>query len=243
MQLCRFELRESPGEARSGIFHENRLYETDGEKAIGVHDLSKIALLPPIQHAPSARFFEDDTAFAYRNPANFYGPLAELGVPTSRVGVEARVAFILKEAGEQISPDEAMDFVLGATLLLAPVMEDICEEERSRGRLPVRGVDLPYAIGPFLTIPEGSLETLFTQPYQLKVNGDVVAETEPFLPAVGEMLRSATEHTTALPGDLIVARKLMLPSVAASRLGRWLQPGDTVQLGSEPLGLLTVKFA
>ncbi len=242
MQLCRFALRESPHEGRSGIFHENRIYETDGEKAIGVHDLSKIVLLPPVQLATSLRVFQDDQYYTYRNSANFAGALAQFEVPEGVVAAEGRVVAILKDDGEQVDAEEAPSFILGYSLMLSLWMEDLADGERRNGRAPMLAYDLPFAIGPFLTIPEGEPGELFKGPLILKVNGNPIAEAQITEPNFPQMLAACSTRNWLKASDFIAAPPIPCPPITATSLGRGLAPGDTVQFGSDALGLLTIKL-
>ena len=233
MQLCRFVLREDPETVRSGIYHENRLFETDGEKPIGVHELSKIVLLAPIQHAPSLRVFDESLNYTSRNSAVFGGPLTEFDAPPGTLGVEVRVAAILKDSGERVSVEEAADFILGYTLFLGLIAEDRMN--------PILAADFPFAVGPFLNIPEAAPAELFKKPIQVKVNGEVIAEVAYPLPDFESMIECATETNRVLVADLIAGPRLPLPPMPSTPLGRGLQPGDNVQVVQENLGILTVK--
>ncbi len=229
MQLCRFQLRDEDGVIRSGIFHESRLYETDGQQPIGVHDLSKIIMLAPIQSAASFRVFDGELNYQYRNSATYGGPLTEFDAPGGELGIEARVVAVIKDAGDRITVDEAEEFILGFTLMLGFVLEDKNEH------------DLPFALGPFLNIPETPLPQIFAKPFQLKVNSEVVAEASTAMPDFGGMIARATRYNRVLPSDLIGAPAVSFGSLSKSLLGRNLQPGDSIQLVQEELGVLTVK--
>lgn len=220
MQLCRFALIEDPGTPRSGIYHDGRFFETDGEQAVGVHEISKIILLPPMQTAASLRVFDEGLSYRYRNSAVFGGTLTEFDAPTGEVLPEIRVVAILKDAGEMIDAEEAEGFVLGYSLYFTISTK--------------AADDFPFAIGPFLTIPEGSPAELLSQPLTVKVNGNVTMTGPPNVPDFASMIAQASRTNRTSVSDLIAAPALLLD-------GLGLHPGDTIQVIHDGLGALTAK--
>lgn len=221
MQLCRFALHEDPSTARSGIFHDGRFYETDGERPVGVHEISKILLLPPVQTIASFRAFTSDLAFTYRNSAVFGGALSELDAPAGEVTSDIRIAALLRDEGEQIEAEEAEGFILGYCLCIGLRRGD--------------ETDFPFALGPFLTIPEATHAELLNKPISLNINGELALEVPAQTTDFGRMIEAAARTNRITPSDLIAAPCLEghLPA---------LHPGDTVQVVHEGLGTLTVKI-
>lgn len=237
MQLCRFELRDEPGIARSGIFFENRLYETDGQKAIGVHDLSKIALLPPVLPPPSIRMFDADGQYTYLNPEGLLGPLSEVDIPSASLSAYGHLAALVQTQGEQFEGEEASQAILGYTLCFSFARNDSSLSEVERR-------DLPIAIGPFLSTPEvltGTAST-WSLEWTLKINGLEIAQWAAEEPKAERWLERASRLRAMLPGDLLVGPALPFPDLTQSALGRNLQPGDSLQLAEKSLGVLTVKL-
>lgn len=244
MKLCRFELLDDPGRPRSGIFHENRLYETDGRNPIGVHDLGKIRLLPPIGQPPSVRLLRwngERLVSEYGHPAALEGTGAEIDAPTSSEAfdLELRVAVVVKDRGERIDSDEAAGFVLGFTVVLAFVSRSAAGDS----------LDHPLVVGPFLTTPD----ELAPAPEESFLGGEWTAtlsvNDEP-IAGVREQDRGVFEralversrYVPMLPGDLVAAPPLALSPLAMGPLGRSLLPGDSVVVTVDKLGALNAKI-
>ncbi len=221
MHLCRFTTQDEPEIARSGIFHDGRFYETDGERPVGVHEISKVLLLPPVQTIASFRAFTSNLAFTYRNSAVFGGALSELDSPAGEVTPDIRIAALLRDEGDQIEAEEAEGFILGYSLCIG----------LRRGS----ETDFPFALGPFLTIPEATHAELLNKPITLNINGELSLQAPAQTPDFGRMIEVATRTNRATPSDLIAAPCLEgnLPK---------LNPGDTVQVVHDGLGTLTVKI-
>lgn len=234
MQLCRFVLRDDPDTSRSGIFHEQRIYETDGQKALGIHELSKIILLPPVSAPPTLRVVDVvDHAFRYeyRNPHSLMGPLAEMDFPAhvQTLGLDLRAAVILKDKGEAIERGEASDFILGYCLYIG-----FTDERRSGAA----AYDLPYGLGPFITTPDLVIEEgaeVFKSKFTFKLNGDTLAEEEQTHPLFELMLMETSRGLPLLPSDVVAGPAWPV------ELTRSIQPGDTLQFGSDKIGMLTLK--
>lgn len=209
MNLCRFVLLDSPEIPRSGIFHENRLYETNGEQAIGIHELTKIALLPPVGTPPSIRLFgktsQDSAGFHYANPGGLIGPLGQLMLPAGFGELNVRWTAVIGEAGEALDANEAAPHVLAYTLLVNAVSMPFCD-------------DYPCAVGPFLNTPE-SLE--WTKPMLLEVKyGDQVTSLELTLPNLYDLVSEASQNRPILPGELVAGRPFAIKWPAAPQAGQ-----------------------
>lgn len=237
MKLCRFELSQAPGLARSGIFHDGRVYETDGEKAIGVHDPGKVRFLAPVAAPPALRIFEPGPTFRYGNGSAILDPDAEIDAPPGigDLEPEIRVAVVVRDEGEQISADEADEFVLGFTLALGFVGADLLTTDF------IRAVDMPIVVGPLLTTPD----ELTTQSFaiRLNVNGDLVwSGSHEMSLSTREMLVAASRNLAVRVADLMLAPPMALPLLSGTALRRGLRPRDTVQVVAEPLGALSAAI-
>ncbi|MBL8061014.1 MAG: hypothetical protein JNK63_09905 [Chthonomonas sp.] len=220
MQLCRFVLREEPEGVRSGLFHDGRFFETDGERPVGVYDPGKVGLLAPMQSIPSLRVFNKDLSYTYRNSAVFGGPLMEVDAPGLDCFADVRIVAILKDDGEQITSEEADAFILGYSLLIALVTGS--------------ETDFPFALGPFLTIPEGPAEALLAKPLAMKINGDELFAAQLAPPDFPAMIERASRTNRATTADVLAAPPIEVPS-------HKLKPGDSVQVAHEGLGILSIK--
>jgi hypothetical protein len=238
MKLCRFELLEAEGIARSGIFHESKVYETNGEKAIGIHDLSKVKFLPPVSKPPTIRAFREDGTYEYLSNATLLGPLHSYTMPPSigEMEIEARVAAVVKDRGESVGPEEAHGFLLGFTNCI-------------RFKHTVDGLpqDLGLAIGPFLHTLEDFKEydegaqapiswrwELIVDKKQRYANEEAGA-LEPL-----KAIELASRTNAIQSGDLLLLPPLSHPPLLETSLERNVLPGDEVAIGFERLGFLLV---
>lgn len=252
MKLCRFTLSHEPERLRSGIYYDNRVYETDGENAIGLHELGKVRLLAPLGRPPSWRSFdlvnvsgEAQLTYRYRNPIALADPVSEIDAPSGSLDLEPelRLAIVVGDRGERIEPEEAAAFVLGATLLLGFVAADVAEEEATMGLPDTRSHDLPALIGPFVVTPDEVQSMGGTFKVELQVNGHTQCRIEsPLAAGFAEVLGAATRSLPVAPGDLIALPAFELPRLVTTQLGRALRPGDSVLATVEDLGALSAKI-
>lgn len=255
MKLCRFELSGEPGQIRSGIFHEHRIYETDGEQAIGVHDLTKIQLLAPLRLPPSVRVFEaPDSApftFQYQNPTLLRGPGAEFELPglATEVGLEVRLAAIVGAPGDRIDAEEAPEYLLGISPMLTFVDHAMLRSERAVGNPPCHSRDIPSAVGPFLTTVDEMVGdapgSALRQSYAVlvEVDEEPILQTEVLLDVpIEEWVVEATRSNAVVPGDLLAGPSFRLTPLPQTRLGRWLRPQDRLSVTLHEMGTLEVKL-
>lgn len=246
VQLCRFVLRDDPEITRSGIFHENRLYETDGQNPIGVHDLGKVVLLPPVGRMASVRVFDYDAlgslSYRYQNPSGCLGPMGELDAPAhiKALEFEARLGAIVKDLGESLDLEEAHEFILGYTLMIGFFGVDIAEKDP----LSALAHDLPFGLGPFLSTPD-QVQFKPGEPIKLestiKINGEPLFQGTLEQPSFEELLVAASRGIPVVPSDLILGPALQRPSTRNSALNRPIRPGDSIQFIAAPFGALTLK--
>jgi 2-keto-4-pentenoate hydratase/2-oxohepta-3-ene-1,7-dioic acid hydratase in catechol pathway len=238
MKLCRFSLLDTPENVRSGIFFENRVYETMGDKAAGIHELSKVRFLPPIGQPPAIRLFDANGGYRFANSAGLSGPMDELDLTPGAgdLTVEVRLAMILKDGGLLVTEEEAVDFVMGYTLFA-----NLASEQRLTD-------DLPTVAGPFITTIDEFSEFDAGGPlpleWSISINGQILHhETAEITESPGKLLAASSRFTTVSPGDLIAFPSLSFPAVRTTALGRPLQPNDQIQIVSPRLGALTFSVS
>lgn len=244
MQLCRFYLLEDPQTQRSGIFHENRIYETDGERAIGVHELRLVRFLPPVLLPSSVRAFEkngEDWDWQYRNGASMLGPLSEFDLPSGVTALDFRcgVAAFAKDSGSDIETEEANEFLLGYSLYVQFFSRDRLEQAVQAQSPTHRAFDYKLAIGPTISTPDqitaGSLQ------FRVTVNDSSIFAGAVPLPDFSSMLVSASKFVPIHSSDLLLSPPLPYDALSRTELNRMLLPGDRIQVSEESLGTLTLK--
>lgn len=236
MKLCRFELTYEPGIVRSGIFHDGRVYETDGERAIGVHDPGKVRFLAPIGTPPALRFFDEreggEPTFRYGNPTTVLGPGAEIDAPPGigDLDIRIRIAGVVASEGEHIDEEEAKEFWLGITLLVEFFAPALLESD------PTRALDLPCVVGALLTTPDEIAESK-EWPLRITVGEDLVFSgvAQAGLPSPA-LLRVASRNVPVHAAEVIGAPPLPSASLSQTSLGRGLRPRDRLQVVVESVG-------
>lgn len=245
MKLCRFELLDGPAGVRSGIYAD-RVYETHGLSGVGIHEPSKVRILTPTGQLTSVRFWQSGDC-TFLNPTGMLGPLAEFDFPsnTKALDVEIRPGVIVRDVGERLDAEEAASLVLGYTILLNFVARDLLVAAPGRAR------SFPIVVGPFITTPEdldplalgAGKDLSYAWSGKLSVNGQPQADSpQPLTSGFAQALELSSQGNAVTSADLIAIESLDFPSMDKLPLGRFLQPGDTVQAVIEPLGTLVVRI-
>lgn len=259
MKLCRFELIESPGDIRSGLYFDGRFYETDGQNAIGIHDPGQVRLYPPLGQPPAIRLFDQAfdqdgrawTYYSYTNPTVLHGPNSEVTLPESgdKWDFEVRVCGVIGARGEQIDPIEAPTFVLGYALMIVMTTPDTALEARLGGMAAIQR-DFAISVGPFLVTPDelaeaaGEAPLSFRWRYEIWVNDVVVAKgiNESAL-SFADLLGIASQNHQVQPGEILAWPPLEKQPIDLTALGRTILPTDKVQVKTEALGILVARLA
>jgi hypothetical protein len=100
-----------------------------------VFRLADVRLLAPVLHPPSVRLFDDQTSFAFANPAAIVGPGGHVVGPVSPLGVLTRLAAVIGAGGA----------VAGFTILA---------EWRAPGATPPKDRDFALGLGPAVVTPD-----------------------------------------------------------------------------------------
>ncbi|MBS1715216.1 MAG: fumarylacetoacetate hydrolase family protein [Armatimonadetes bacterium] len=260
MKLCRFELREDPGVVRSGVFHDGRFYETDGEQAIGIHDPGALRLLAPIGQPVAIRVFHSFRAmdgspsltYAYINPARLQGPNTEIDA----TGIEGPLDFdvhavgLVEGATREDDPVEVVRSVLGYAVLLR--FFDVQEREAllSAGVDPSPAYETSVLFGPLLVTPDELNEarasdepTHFRWGVKVKVNDETVyaADYAPEWP-FGTLVTFAAAKSPVAAGEVLAWPAMDKPPLELTDLGRGLLPADKLSVSLEPLGTLVGRI-
>ncbi len=263
MKLCRFELKSSPGEIRSGMVYSGKIYETDGANAIAVHEADSVRPLAPIPHAPSLRIFRSDLQpkvlagndaespkFFYGNPMCLVGASQIVTFPEAigAVTVQPFVAAVVVADAYQVEIEDADDLILGITLMIMLTSVDGERTERIYGALG-SSHDIGAAIGPVLTTPDelddhitdASSGKRYAMSAVLRVNGVERLRGDladlPF--SFAEAISSASQTCTVKAGDIIALGPVVLNDESTV----YLDPGDEVQLAVEHLGAISLKLS
>jgi len=177
------------------------------------YPLAAVRLLAPVLHPPAVRVFEDQTTFAFANPAAVVGPGAD--VVSSRSLLRGRLTLVPRVAG-----------VIGADGALAGFTA--FADWRDPARVPPKDRDFALGLGPMVVTaddldPDG-LEAA------VRIGGRELLRGA-FQDFDWDIARNlATEGTTLKPGDVIAGPGLGLVECVT--------PGSSVELEVEGIGVL-----
>lgn len=231
MKLCRFVVSDDP-RPRAGVFHDGKIYETDGEKALGVHAPDTVQLLTPIGHAASLRLFPwEGGPFVYGNPGAIGPPEFEvLFSETDSAGCDVFLAAVLGSTEREATPQEAERIILGYSILVA-------FSDGRRGDRYAPG----YVLGPFVVTPEDLPGGVAALKGRLHLGEEMVASVDVGAPRLGfpEMIQAASRGGDVREGDIIAAGPI--PGLSLPEADRSLRDGDDVIAVIEKLGALGAR--
>ena len=220
-------------------------------------DLAAVTLLAPVPRPPSVRDFfafeqhvataranrgrtvpaewYEFPAFYFSNPAAIYGPEAPVPYPagTAMLDYELEVAAVIGAAGQ----------IAGFTILNDWSARDIQQAEMRIGLGPAKAKDFATSLGPVVVTADefdGSHAVMTA-----RVNGEERSRGQ-----LGDLyhpwpviLAQAARNTELRPGDIIGSGTVGTGCILEHDDGRWLQPGDTVELSVEGIGVLRNQVA
>jgi fumarylacetoacetate (FAA) hydrolase len=189
-----------------------------------------------VRTARESRGFEvpaewyEQPVFYFSNPAAIFGPEQEIPYPegSEELDFELEVAAIVGAEGT----------VGGFTVMNDWSARDLQRKEMKVGLGPAKGKDFATSLGPVVVTPdefEGSSAVMVA-----RVNGEERSRGE-----LGDMyfsweqiVEQAARNTRLFPGDVLGSGTVGTGCILELGDGRWLQPGDVVELEVEGLGVL-----
>jgi fumarylacetoacetate (FAA) hydrolase len=217
------------------------------EYALADVDLRAPVLHPPSvrdfyafeQHVKAARALRNQDVppewyelpvFYFSNPAAIYGPEDEIPSPegTRALDYELEVAAIIGGDGT----------IGGFTVMNDWSARDLQAAEMKVGLGPAKGKDFATSLGPVVVTPDefdGTSGTMLA-----RVNGEERSRGN-----LGDMYHSweailahAARNTKLRPGDVLGSGTVGTGCILEHGDGRWLQPGDVVELEVGGIGVL-----
>jgi fumarylacetoacetate (FAA) hydrolase len=221
------------------------------------HRLDEVELRPPVLHPPSVRdfyAFEEHVAnargrrgdsvprewyeqpvFYFSNPAAIYGPEEELPFPkdTEELDYELEVAAIIGAEGR----------IGGFTVMNDWSARDLQRREMRVGLGPAKGKDFGTSLGPIVVTPDefdGSSAVMVA-----RVNGEERSRGElaDMYWSWDDLVAQAARNTRLFPGDVLGSGTVGTGCILEHSDGRWLRPGDVVELEVEGIGVLRNRVA
>jgi fumarylacetoacetate (FAA) hydrolase len=212
--------------------------------------LDEVRLLAPVQHPPSVRdfyAFEEHVknarvvtgrgevvpewyeipAFYFSNPAAIYGPEDEIPCPkgTEKLDYELEVAAVIGARGA----------IAGFTVMNDWSARDLQRREMAVGLGPAKGKDFATSLGPVIVTPDELGDVMVA-----RVNGEERSRGSlaDMYWSWEQIVEHAARNTELRPGDVIGSGTVGTGCILEHGDGRWLQPGDEVELEVEGIGVL-----
>jgi fumarylacetoacetate (FAA) hydrolase len=189
--------------------------------------LEDVILRAPVLHPPAVRDFcafepaELEPVFYFSNPAAIYGPEDEIPYPagTARLDYELEIAAVIGADGA----------IGGFTVM---------NDWSARDLGPAKGKDFATSLGPVVVTPDefdGSSATMVA-----RVNGEERSSTDlaDMHFSWDDLVARAALNTRLRPGDVLGSGTVGSGCISEHGDGRWLQPGDVVELEVEGIGVL-----
>jgi fumarylacetoacetate (FAA) hydrolase len=223
-----------------------------GAREHAEYALDDVVLRPPVLHPPSVRDFSafeehsrnawalrgrevpkewyEIPVFYFSNPASIYGPEDEIPYPdgTAQLDYELEVAAIVGAGGA----------LGGFTVMNDWSARDLQFAEMRVGLGPAKGKDFATSIGPVVVTTDeldGSEAVMVA-----RVNGEERSRgnLRDLYHSWESIVVQASRNTRLLPGDVIGSGTVGGGSILEHDDGRWLPPGDVVELEVEGIGVL-----
>jgi fumarylacetoacetate (FAA) hydrolase len=214
--------------------------------------LADVKLLAPVLHPPSVRDFYafeqhvatargsrglevppewyEQPVFYFSNPAAIYGPDAEIQYPegSEELDYELEVAAIVGAAGA----------IGGFTIMNDWSARDLQRSEMRVGLGPAKGKDFATSLGPIVVTPDefdgSEAEMVARVNGEERSRGNLRDMYHPWERIVAQ----AARNTRLVSGDVLGSGTVGTGCILEHGDGRWLEPGDVVELEVEGIGVL-----
>jgi fumarylacetoacetate (FAA) hydrolase len=196
----------------------------------------------------------------YRIPVFYFSNVSEIRGPeepvwrpaaSSELDYELEVAALVDTPVHDLSPEHGEEAIGGYLVFNDWSARDLQREETAVRLGPAKGKDFASSIGPWLVTPDeladARTETGYALAMTASVNGTELSRGS-WADAhfgFGAMVSRASADVRLRPGDLLGSGTVgtgCLLEIKDERLGRWLEPGDSVTLTIERLGSLTTPI-
>jgi 2-keto-4-pentenoate hydratase/2-oxohepta-3-ene-1,7-dioic acid hydratase in catechol pathway len=172
----------------------------------------------------------------FGNPLAFYGPNDEVPWPhySKRLDYELELGIVIGRPGRDLTPETALDHVVGYTILNDCSARDIQQREMKGGLGPSKGKHFACVAGPYLTTPDSL--PISGMKMRARVNGETWCEgtSAEMMWSVAEVVAWASQAESLEPGMLLGSGTCN--GGCTLEIERELAPGDLVELEIEGLG-------
>lgn len=187
--------------------------------------------------------------FYFSNVSEIRGPNEPVWAPAGSVELdyELEVCALVDTPAIDLAPERAEEAIGGYMVMNDWSARDLQRDETTVRLGPAKGKDFATSIGPWLVTPDELADARIEKGYDLAMTATVngIETSRGTWAAIqhgfGDMLARASTDVHLRPGDLVGSGTVgggCLLEIKDETLGRWLQPGDEVELSVERLGAL-----
>ncbi len=175
------------------------------------------------------------------NPATCIGDGDTVRWPayTQALDYELEIGIVIARDGTDLTPEEALGMVGGFVLLNDFSARDVQFREMVEGLMgPAKSKDFSTALGSVVVTAEEFLPALESLTAEVRVNGELwgTGRTRNMRHPVADVIAYASAGERLAAGTVIGLGTV--PGCSGIEAGRWLSPGDVVELAAGPLGRL-----
>jgi 2-keto-4-pentenoate hydratase/2-oxohepta-3-ene-1,7-dioic acid hydratase in catechol pathway len=245
MKIIRFEKQDK---AYWGSLREKTIYLLSGDIFAGAEEtketfaLAEVKILPPVlpskiigiglnykKHIEASPFDPPEVPmFFLKAPSSVIGHLDHIVLPedAKRIDYEGEVGVVIGKKARNVKESEAMDYVLGCTIVNDVSARDYHKQDNSFARS--KGVDTFCPVGPVIVtgLDPGNLKI------ETRLNGKTVQSSsmDDLLFNTKYLIHFVSSYMTLLPGDLIATG-------TPFGVGP-MKKGDVVEVEVEGIGIL-----
>ncbi len=173
----------------------------------------------------------------FGNAEAIRGPGDEIAWPayTDHMDYELELGIVIGRAGTNLTPDTALEHVLGLTVFNDFSARDIQMQEMAGGLGPSKGKHFGSSVGPRIVTLDALGDDL---QMTARVNGELWSEgsSATILWSIAELVAWASTAEPLVAGTLLGSGTVT--AGCGFELGRKLNPGDTVELEIAGIGIL-----
>jgi 2-keto-4-pentenoate hydratase/2-oxohepta-3-ene-1,7-dioic acid hydratase in catechol pathway len=172
------------------------------------------------------------------NPDSIVGPNEVVDWPpfTEKLDYELELAAVIGKRGRNVTAEEATDYIAGYTIFNDFSARDIQAREMGVRFGPAKGKDFANGLGPYLVTPDefDVEDTRMTA----RINGEVWSDgdTSGMYHRFEDMIEYMSWGQDIYPGEVYGSGTI--PYGCGKGLGRWIEPGDEIELEIEGIGVL-----
>jgi fumarylacetoacetate (FAA) hydrolase len=187
--------------------------------------------------------------FYFSNPSEVRGPDAPVWAPRgcAELDYELEVAALVDTPGVDLTVERAEEAIGGNTIFDDWSARDLQRDETTVRLGPAKGKDFASSFGPWLVTPDELHDVRSGRGFDVamvaRVNGVETSRGRwsDAVHGLADLAARASADARLRPGDLLGSGTVgggSLLEVRESTLGRYLEPGDIVELEVDRLGIL-----